>query len=90
MPLISCPACSQEISDRTINCPECGLLVKHIIPKPVLATVKCLDCKSEFNLSAEVCPKCGQFNLQKYGQVNSESSDSSEDGTFICIACPKC
>ena len=33
MALIKCPECGREISDRALNCPNCGCPLKHELPE---------------------------------------------------------
>ncbi len=40
MPLIKCPECNKEISDKATSCPSCGHPLKDEKSKTILATVK--------------------------------------------------
>jgi predicted amidophosphoribosyltransferase len=49
-----CPACSCAIPEASIECPECGLMVKH---DEDVAT--CPDCDAEVGDEVMKCPNCG-------------------------------
>lgn len=49
-----CPACSSPIPEKSVECPECGLVVGSTEEAAV-----CPDCGSEVEDEAKRCPKCG-------------------------------
>ena len=53
MPLINCPECGQQISDRAEKCIHCGHIMK-VVPKKL-----CEDCGTEIPEGATECPHCG-------------------------------
>ncbi len=62
MPLIQCPDCRQEVTDREVSCPKCGFPIQEAKPVDKLPQrVNCLDCTTGSDFYAEVCPKCGLF-----------------------------
>lgn len=53
MPLINCPECGQQISDKAEKCVHCGHIMK-VAPKNL-----CEDCGAEIPDGATECPCCG-------------------------------
>ncbi len=53
MAMITCPNCSEEISDKAKTCVHCGTV---LIPEEKRY---CVDCGAELDEGASVCPKCG-------------------------------
>ncbi|UCH83344.1 MAG: zinc ribbon domain-containing protein [Candidatus Latescibacterota bacterium] len=49
-----CPACDTAIPDNTVECPECGLVVRY---DDDVAT--CPECNTPVGDEIEKCPKCG-------------------------------
>jgi ribosomal protein L40E len=49
-----CPACSTQLPEKAIECPECGLAVGS-----VEESATCPDCGAEVADDATRCPKCG-------------------------------
>jgi Double zinc ribbon len=94
MPLIQCPDCSQEVSDRAVSCPKCGFPIQEVKPvDKTPQTVNCLECKTGYDFYSEVCPKCGLFNSQKHRYASNDSRAmlwESEDATHLHVACPIC
>lgn len=57
MSIIFCPECSNEISDKAITCPKCGLQVKKI--------KFCTECSNYYVAKKSICPNCGKKNIKK-------------------------
>ena len=67
MPMIKCPNCGEEIDEKNERCLKCGHDLKKEItttpkrrgrPKKV-NTIKCEDCKIEYDIALTECPNCG-------------------------------
>lgn len=54
MALIKCPECGSEISDKAMECPNCG----YILEKKSIAKV-CEECGTELEKGVKICPQCG-------------------------------
>lgn len=59
MPLINCPNCGKEISDKANVCPRCGMQMNEEAEKEVIEELKCADCGTVLESGTEVCPNCG-------------------------------
>lgn len=53
MALIKCSECGEEISDKAISCPYCGVLVENE------QLIKCSECGADVIFDSEFCPNCG-------------------------------
>lgn len=51
MALIKCPECGNMVSDKAINCINCGAPLPHLI--------KCEECGTMFDVNTQICPNCG-------------------------------
>jgi len=91
MPLIKCPDCSREVSDKADACPSCGYpIAKNIGSILNPSTVDCLECKKSFPFNDEVCPHCGLFNSQKYKAAHvEEPSTPFTQHTTVIVKNPK-
>ncbi len=91
MPLISCPDCSREVSDKADACPQCAF---PIAKGQALSssTVVCLGCQRQFNAGDELCPHCGLFNSQKYNKPEPQAHQvtQAEPMDSDVVRCPKC
>lgn len=50
MPLVQCPDCRREVSDKAVCCPQCG---NTRLPK------RCPDCNSLIGQASVTCSNCG-------------------------------
>lgn len=57
MAIIRCPNCKNEISDRAISCPACGIILQK---SEISSTINiCRECGSELRSDYSFCLNCG-------------------------------
>jgi len=56
MPLINCPDCERQVSDRASACIHCGCPINAVTPSPKTVSTSTDNFKTE--LSPRTCPKC--------------------------------
>jgi TM2 domain-containing membrane protein YozV/DNA-directed RNA polymerase subunit RPC12/RpoP len=79
MPLIQCPECSQEVSDRAINCPKCGFPIAKPELQPSTSRQDCMILDNEDKIYVcTICPKCG-----KEGKINRSSVIPTGTGYYM-------
>lgn len=68
--LISCPECSEKISDKARVCPHCGFQIDTLM--------KCPDCDKLVRPGTTACPSCGYLftHLATAAPMFSRTSDS--------------
>lgn len=66
MPLITCPDCSNQVSDSAPTCPQCGRPMQSrpiqrggIMQAPPGMRF-CASCKQPVDVNVKVCPHCGK------------------------------
>ncbi|MCD7708455.1 MAG: zinc ribbon domain-containing protein [Clostridiales bacterium] len=79
MPLITCPSCGAQISDKAEKCVYCGF---DLSSTKATAANKCPECGTELETDATVCPNCGYPIRQKAEDGTSSESSFSTDGTI--------
>jgi predicted amidophosphoribosyltransferase len=79
MPLISCPECSQEISDRAIACPRCGFPVKETIELSAMVW----DSEDDVFVCVK-CPKCKKESKIRKAGAHKTKTGYSLDGEGTC------
>lgn len=62
MPMIKCPECGKEISDKAQNCPNCGYSFEK--------TKFCKFCGEKIPVDSVICTKCGR-QVENTSQVQS-------------------
>lgn len=71
MPMINCPECGREISDKAATCPHCGTPVQQKF---------CKHCGAKIDKDCVVCPNCGKQVEELNNQniiINNSSSASA-------------
>lgn len=82
MALIKCSECGRMISDKALNCPQCGA--------PVEVKIQCAECGESIPDNCMVCPNCGcpvgekvESRTNSYKTTEStQSSSTSGDINF--------
>lgn len=59
MALVNCSFCGKEVSDKALNCPNCGQKLKEEFLKENVNTFLCEECGKELTSDVESCPYCG-------------------------------
>lgn len=82
MPMIKCPECGKEISDKAEICPNCGVTIKMKF---------CPHCGEKIDRDCVVCPKCGKQvkSLESNNPsviVNNSSSASAAASASATVA----
>jgi hypothetical protein len=71
MPLIPCPECAQEVSERAVSCPKCGHPIVAREPHSMI-----LDAEDETYLCV-ICPKCNkEGKIKKVGALKTSAGYS--------------
>lgn len=68
MSLIRCAECNAEISDKALNCPQCGCPREFITKENLLIEIICEECENKYDSKLEMCPSCGCPN-ESYNQA---------------------
>ncbi len=66
MALIECPECSNNVSDQSLSCPNCGFPTSRINP-----LIECPECLSKIDAQNISCPDCG-FPIRETKPSKSE------------------
>ncbi|MDD5285715.1 MAG: TM2 domain-containing protein [Desulfuromonadaceae bacterium] len=83
MPLIPCPECFQEISDRAISCPKCGFPIKD--NKQITNESPAMIWDSEDGVCICVkCPKCYKSSIINKTTARKTDTGYSLDGEGTC------
>ena len=84
MPLIPCPECSKEISDKAVSCPQCGCpiaghnsILEHTLPSMRW------DSEDETFICVK-CPKCGKEAKIKKTTAQKTSTGYTLSGEGSC------
>jgi len=79
MPLIPCPECSQEVSDRAISCPKCGFPIKATEESSAM-----IWGAEDDTFVCVICPTCSKESKIRKSTTRKTSTGYSLEGQGTC------
>lgn len=85
MPLINCPNCGKEISDKALACPQCGMnIIKEDENKDIEELI-CTDCGAILEKGMDVCPNCGCPVESQNGDLKNSADEKPQNVAITSI-----
>ena len=95
MPLINCPECNKEISDKAPACPNCGCPKEEFYAIQQLQSISpssthCRECDETIPVDTETCPHCGLSLFFDYEPYELDCPQCDKKISCEVKKCPYC